>query len=229
MDQKNIVDLLTGVFIVSFPERYRVCGVQYLGESCTVDISKVLLEDGAKHTQDDWIDKTRQGEWKLPSGPLYFAVLGALYDNRSAGQVENVRKMLEKDFKDQCMMTSTRIRYACEGVDTVVHDWRYASQRAEEANIVSKKGYIGKVSGSDEKMGALVGISDSCRIVSVGVYVVGKNPYFSGLESKPEEVVDSPLVLTYGVGLDFEASRQGYYSDSRRARGMVVRRAEKSS
>ncbi len=216
----------SGFSIESLEDRYRVNGVSYQGNPSTVDISKALLDNGASHVQVDWIEQTRQGEWKLPSGPLYFAVLAALYDNKNAGIVEEVREMLARDFKSYFMMTSTRVRYAREGMDTVVHDFGYVTERAEEMNIVGSDGYVSGTSGFGVEMRALVGIDDCQKIEQVGRWITGKKPYLYRLNSKPKKDIERALVLD-GDDVD----RFYVYADDFNvgwARGMVAHVAKNS-
>lgn len=216
-----------GFSIKSLADRHMVHGVSYQGEICTVDISKALLDNGASHVQSDWIEMTRQGEWKVPSGSLYLAVLVALYDNKNADNVGEVKKMLAKDFKEYFMMTSTRVRYSANGLDTVVHDFGYATERAEQMDVVGSDGYVNGTSGFGVEMRALVGIDDCQKIEQVGRWITGKKPYLYRFNSKPREDVERALVLGVNVGGRFIISASDYV-DFRRARGMVARRAENS-
>lgn len=229
MDQKDL-DVLVSVVssnfsIESIADRYIIHGVPYNGEVCRVNLSKALLDNGASHPQTDWIKMTRQGEWKLPSGPLYFAVLAALYDNKDSDKVGEVKKMLANDFKDYFMMTSTCIRYAREGLDTVVHDFGYASERAEKANIVGVEGCISEASNFGAEMQALIGINDAQKVQRIGNWITGKNPYFWCVKSKPKETIELALVLgDYGDRFYFYANDDNYG----RARGMVAHVAKNS-
>lgn len=216
----------SGFSIESIMDRYRVHGISYNGKISTVDISKALLDNGASHVQSDWVEITKQEEWKLPSGPLYFAVLAALYDNKNADNVGEVKEMLAKDFKNYFMMTSTRVRYSNNDLDTVVHDFRYATERAEEMNIVGSDGYVSGTSGFGVEMRALVGIDDCQKIEQVGRWITGKKPYLYRLNSKPKEDVERALVLGVYNGVRFIIYADDYYYG--RARGMVAHVAKNS-
>jgi hypothetical protein len=216
----------SGFSIESLPDRYRVHGVSYQGNLSSVDISKALLDDGKAHTQTDWVEVTRQGEWKLPSDPLYFAVLGALCDNKDAAHVEEVRGMLRDDLRNYFMMTSTRIRYASKGLDSVIHDVGYATESSQQTKIVGADGYINEAAGFGIEMQALVGINDCDRIESLGSYTTGKKTYFWRLNTKPTQDVGHALVLG--------GSNSGWFSIFANAdvggwaRGMVVHVAKNS-
>lgn len=221
-------ELQSLVSIDSLADRYRLHNVLYDGVASVVDISKALLDNGASHTQSGWIETTRQGEWKLPSGPLYFAVLAALYDNKDSYDVNKLRKMFANDFKKYFMMTSTHIDYAHEGLDTVVHDVGYITKRTEKRDIVGVDGYINEASGFGATMKALVGIDDCHKIERVASWISEKPPYLWRINSKPKEDVERALVLGDDyVRFNFSASDY-LVSSGRRARGMVVRGAENS-
>ena len=218
-------------FIESLDDRYRIHGVMYQGRVHTVDVSKQLLDNGASYIQSQWSQMTQQEEWKLASGPLYFAVMGALYDNREhptqKSLVEEVRTMFADDFKKYFMMTSTRVCYAREGLDTVKHDVDYASERAERAKIIGPNGFLVENPRYGEAMQALVGIGDCKRIQPVGKWVLGTNIYlWRFVNNSSPHNVERALVLTghnlcLGIYVD-DVSSNG------RARGFVARVAENS-
>lgn len=222
-------ELQSLVSIDSLADRYRLHNVLYDGVASVVDISKDLLDNGASHTQSGWIETTRKSEWKVPSGPLYFAVLAALYDNKDSDNVKKLRKMFANDLKKYFMMTSTRIDYAHEGLDTVVHDAGYTTQRTEKTDIVGADGDINEASGFGATMKALVGIDDCHKIGRVGSWISKENPYFWRINSKPKEYVECLLVLAGDYGcFGIDASNYHPLNGNGLARGMVVRGAENS-
>ena len=85
------------------PDRYVLGNVPYKGELWSFGWGKELLDNGKPHKQDDWPALTTR-EFKLASGPMYFASLLALYDNRNSadpgqkGLVEKVKTMFKDDF-----------------------------------------------------------------------------------------------------------------------------------
>jgi hypothetical protein len=215
--------------IESLDDRYRIHGVMYQGRVHTVDVSKTLLDNEESHRQGQWSQMTQQGEWKLASGSLYFAVMSALYDNREHSTqkplVEEVRTMFADDFVRYFMMTSTRVCYAREGLDTVKHDVDYASECAEQANIVGLNGDLNQNSQFSEAMQALVGVEDCGRIQQVGKWISGKDSYLGRFNSKPSKSVERALML--GVNYDmFGIGADGGIYNGRRARGFVARVAE---
>lgn len=232
MEQKNVgglVGVVSNLVIEDVETVYRLHVASYLGNRCYVDIEKELEDSGRGHTQQEWVPLSQ----KVPSAPLYFAVMDTLHQNKDhpdqsqRALVEEVKEMLAKDFKKYFMMTSTRVRYACDGLDTVIHDFGYATERREEANIVGGDGYINEASGFGAVMGALLEINDFQKVERVGKYVTGTKLYLYRFNRKPkEEDVERALVLGGNYGGRFNFNADGNYY--RRARGMVARRAENS-
>src|SRR3989338_1779680 len=72
-----------GFYVQDLPDRYVLGNVPYKGELWSFGWGKELLDNGKPHKQDDWPALTTR-EFKLASGPMYFASLLALYDNRNS-------------------------------------------------------------------------------------------------------------------------------------------------
>ncbi|MBI5072303.1 hypothetical protein HZA99_00640 [Candidatus Woesearchaeota archaeon] len=231
--------------IESLAGKYRVHGVSYQGKICTVDISTALLDYGTSHTQSDWIEMTKEGEWKLPSGPLYFAVLETIYSNKKSSDttqkalVQELRKMFERDLRRYSIMTSTCIRYAHDGLDTIVHDVGYATECTEKTNIVKSKernlefphNYnYNKGWGShfSRNLQALVGTNNYNKVEKVGKWITGrKKADLWLLNPNPSKDVECPLTLS---GLNYgQFLISGVDARKKRAHGMVVHSAENYS
>ena len=233
MEQKDLGSLVSVFSIENLNDRYRISGVSYEGRASVVDISKVFLDKGIANKQIEWIDMTREEEWKLASGPLYRAVCAALYDNRNHTNeqqrflVNKVKQMFEKDFKESSMMTSTRIFYNPEGVDTVVHNFGYENEREVSGNIVGENGLINEDCGFGSAIDALLGTSDCEEVKAVYSWISGKNSYFWRLNNKPKK--EAVCVLVLGNSNDwFDINANDVIVSNRRARGMVARSAENS-
>ncbi len=232
MEQTDLGSLVSGFSIEKLDDRYRISGVLYEGRASVVDISRELLDDGAEHTQQEWVDLTREQEWRVPSGPLYHAVCTALYDNRNHADeqqrslVDKVKQMLAKDFKDSWMMTSTRIFYNPQGKDTVVHNFGYENERRVNENIVGVNGFINRGCGFGSTTNALLGTSDGERVKAVYSWLSGKESYLCRLNSNPKKIDEH--VLELGDCDRFGISADGNVNYVRWARGMVAHGAENS-
>lgn len=237
MGKKDIGGLVSLVSVSDNPcieelaTTYRVHPVSYLGNVCYVDIEKELENGGREATQQAWVALSE----KVPSGPLYVATMDTLHQNKDhpvqsqRALVETVRTILAKDFKHDIMITSTHVRYGSNGVDTVVHDCGYASERAEEAKIIGLDGYINEASGFGEAMGALVGISDCHKINEICRWVTGRKAFLWRFNKSPQEDVEKALVLGgYDNLARFDVYVGRHIGNVSRARGMVAHVAENS-
>jgi len=131
--------------IEELSDRYRFHNVSYRGESHIVDWSKTLLNDGAKHKQEEWIELTKDKEWTLADAPLYFATfkgLCALRDTDDKSQqnlVSILKKMFRDDFVSGWTMTSSHLKMKCWRVlggpkqdeSHMLHRWGYDDEKKE--------------------------------------------------------------------------------------------------
>lgn len=222
-----------GFSIEDLPDRYRLHNVPYLGKLVVIDRSKALLDNGAAHTQKEWAVLTRDTEWKIGSGPEEFASSFALHANREhpdAKQrplVTEVKNMLANDFRKYGMMTSTRIHYAVQGQDIVIHDFGYDNERRINQNIVGSDGCVKEGCGFDSAIGALLGTEDCGNVNAVYSWVSGKQPYLWRFNQRPGQNSERALVLGRS-NERFSISAYGNFGSYRPARGMVVRGAENS-
>jgi len=224
----------TGNFqIESLPDRYRLHNIQYNNGVYAVDWSKELLDDGKKHTQQDWIALTQSTEWKIPDLQLYHGTLAALYQHRDSPVkeqkklVEELKQLFKADFDlgNLYMTTSTRIKYAASGGDAVTHNWGYPSAREHSLTLVGLHSYVNSSSGLEAQMEALLGNRDLGEIEKVYDWVSGKKPCLLRLEQVPKQDVERAAVLGCNYGrFDIYCSNIDYDWPSR---GVVASRAEK--
>lgn len=218
--------------IESLEDRYRIYGLMYQGRVHTADISKELLDNGQSHTQFEWIQMTKQAEWKLASAPLYFVVMDALYENRNhpdnvqKSLVEEIRAMFANDFRQYFMTTSTRILYKEGGrdLDVVAHDVGYASMSAEQVSIVGPDAYITEDSCFGATMQALMGISDCNRFLQVGNWFTKGDYYLWHVNPKPDYNKEHALYFIGYNDYDWDgfSAYEHYFLDCGHARGMVA-------
>ena len=228
-----------GFRIEEFGDRYRIQGVNPI-YGPYADVSRNLLENGAKHTQQGWTELTqyadwqkKNGIWQLGSAPLQTAVFTALYNNQNHSitqqkdLVEKVRQMLMNDFNAYWMTTSTRIEYKAEGKDAVIHDWNYPNQRIIEENIVGPDGNINAGCGFGNALNALCGINNPALAEQAYEYISGVKPYLCRINSKSAQDIERVLVLVAG-SIRFYIDAVGDIGDNRPARGWSASCAKKS-
>ncbi|MBS3124899.1 hypothetical protein J4211_01435 [Candidatus Woesearchaeota archaeon] len=231
-----------GFYVQDLPDRYVLGNVPYKGELWSFGWGKELLDNGKPHKQDDWPALTTR-EFKLASGPMYFASLLALYDNRNSadpgqkGLVEKVKTMFKDDFDPakSWKMTSTRIRYESEDSAqnlvnpyAVIHEHRYPTANTVYGKFVGANGYLAP--GVEDTTEALVGTRDIPKLNEMAQWLTDKKTYLWRVSNRnPTEVAERVLVLgCSSVYYYFIISAYGsiYYDGP--ARGVVARRAQKS-
>lgn len=113
------------------------------GELHNIGWRKKLLNGGACLTQDEHIRRTRDKEFKLPSGLVYGATILALFELiDTEGRPGKAREALEelllnKDADNfSGIITSTRIRYTSQGPDIVFHDYSYSHMRQQSVDMI---------------------------------------------------------------------------------------------
>ncbi|MDP3734254.1 MAG: hypothetical protein Q8R37_03415 [Nanoarchaeota archaeon] len=189
-----------------------------------------MLDDEGEHRQDDWIELTRNEEWKLPSGLVYYASLAALHynqnhpDKKQKNLIVQCREMHAQDFEERWMMTSTRIIYTPHGKDTIIHD--YGSLQPQEINVdlIGESGkFIHKNSGLENEIKALLGTNDLEEVEQVYKALTGREPRLWRLDSRRKETLEQVLVLGIGF-LDgyFDINAKGFYVND----GVIARMVE---
>lgn len=225
----------SGFSIESLADRYRLheVPVPYHEGLSVVDISKALLDNGKNHTQREWVTLTREGPWRIPSGPLYHAVCSsALYaneehpDDSQRAFIDTIKKMLATDVR-KGSMTSTRILYNSKKEDTVVHNFGYDDERKISQNIVGPDGFVNKDCSFGSAIEALLGTEDCEKVRTVYSWLVGKESYLWRFKQKPQHDQERALVLGVNNVRFYIYADVDLYG-SRPARGVVVRGAKNS-
>jgi hypothetical protein len=210
--------------IEGFDDRYRLYNVFHDGELYDVDLSRSLLDGGRSHEQGWWLEKIGDGdfgEWRIPSSKLCNSIVFSLCDNQNTKLVSEVKGMLAQGFKDYYMMTSTRATYKAKGLDLLVHDLSYPTEKRLNTALVGPDGYVNAGCGFENEMRALLGTGDLNKIEQAYEWLTGKKPYIWRLNSKPEKDEERAVVL----GVNFV--RFGIIADSdviRRALGVVAKK-----
>jgi len=218
--------------IEELDDRYRLHNLEYNNGIYAVDWSKKLLDGGNPNTQEEWMDLTKDTEFKLASMPLYHSTIMALFNNQEhpddgqAQLVQEVRKMLQQDFKKYLMMTSSGIRYAGRksqtAKDIIIHDWNTKNAREIKGSFVGKDGWI-KPGFAEETMEAILEANGFAMVWEAYEWIgeEGKKPYLWRLNHKPKKETERPLVLGVIVYDRFFIDAYNFDSD-RPARGVVI-------
>ncbi|MBI4919092.1 hypothetical protein HY837_04120, partial [archaeon] len=177
---------------------YKLNNVFSNGDICSFAWDRELLDGGKFHTQNEWIGLTN----KLPAAKGYYASLLALYENREGPQadlVEEIRQMFAKDFKNNWMMTSTKVIYMPEDLDEIIHTCKggwYDSKIS--LDFVGPSVEVNDKNNMDKEMAALLGTLNNCDEISkIFEWVTGKKILLWRLKDKPVE--KSERAVVFGV------------------------------
>jgi hypothetical protein len=183
---------------------FRLHGIKYNGDLWIVDWKKGILEqkkfdkDPRFHgrTQKEWLEKTNNPDWiqvydnwQLPDGPLYEAIVEALYDNQNHPDptqnrlIRDMRHMFFTDM-DPSFMTSTRSEEIKPGRFKVTHRWGYDNAWSVEVDVKprDRHGYIDSSRYFQELTSALLDTTDPDKVSRVYEWVSGRKPCFNWAE-----------------------------------------------
>lgn len=167
-----------------------------------VQVTEELLDNGRSRTQQGWQEYRKETGWGPGSGPLITALLTALHDNKSAENVEELRKIFGNDFRNNWMMTATGVAYRAKAPDMVTHDAGTPDERTLEARLIGPDGLINE--GMSGEIQVLLGSGDISKVMDVYRWVTGKESYLWRLNKQPEQSQERALVLgDYGFVYDF--------------------------
>lgn len=209
-------------------DSYVIRGVKYEGQIVTVAWDKELLDNGESHTQDDWINLTD----KLPDATVYHATLSALFANKKgtyAKLIKKIEKMFKKDFDNNWVMTSTRIKYKPKNKDDIIHNYGSQQPRIIKVSLTGPNTFIDDQSGLEKQIEAVLGTNDIKEIQKIYSWI-GDKPYLWRLNSKPQQTDQRAVVLGRNIFSRFNINCSDDIDDGWPVRGVVVvGRAEKAS
>ena len=218
----------SGFSVEDLTDRYRLHNVVYEGKECTVDWSKALLDGGNNHTQDDWVNRTKDEEFRLAPGPLYGASMLALHGNKDVGDpqqkdlVNRVATMFKSDFDPDkpYMTTSTRVIWTPQGPDEVYHRYGYPDMSQIDRDLVGPNEYIGP--GFEDFTDAMLGTRDVATLEHAVTWLTGMKPYVLRFNQRPQQI--EKRVLRVGCYVyEFDIDTIVSIDDGWPARGVVVR------
>ncbi len=226
--------------IEELDDRYRFHNLEYHDGIYTVDWSKDLLDGGVGHTQEDWMTRTADTEFQVPNALLYHATIAALYNNQDhpvAEQqdlVQAVRAVFQKDFVNNYMMTSTRVKSAGKkkGLlrkkqsDVITHDWNTPTARTTKGSFVGSDGYVKPGCGFDTMIEALLGTDDFALVEEAYEWIgeQSKKPYLYRINNQPDNDIERVVVLGVDGSDRFGIDDDGVDVNYRPVRGVVTQR-----
>ncbi|MBI2564475.1 hypothetical protein HYV79_00605 [Candidatus Woesearchaeota archaeon] len=222
----------TGNFVIEvLADRYRLHNIMYRGELYVVDWSKDFLRGGEQHSQQEWIDLTKNEEFTLPDSPLCFASMQTLFKNKEeTNLIEQVRNYFAQTFKVEGNInrphTSSRAIYNPRGNDEVIHRLGYPDQYTVSTKLIGQDGYITTIKPENE-MNTLLATQNCEEIQQVIEWISGKKPYLYRINNKPSSKEERAVVLGVDSSNYFDIA-DGDIDGGRPARGVVVARENSS-
>jgi hypothetical protein len=213
-------------------DRFTFGPVSYHGDLYQVSWSKARLDNGATHTQDEWVAQLQGSEWMLAGGSLQFAMLHALYQERDGARrdlVSKIADIVRPDYDARNdgnrAVTGTRIIYTPSG-DKVIHEYGSPQSYEITAPVVGPDGWIDPGCGFDNTLETLVGTGDVPLINEVTRWVHPLRPYLWRVNNTLSNEVQLALVLGV-VGGDnsrFNVNANDNIYNYRPARGVAARK-----
>ena len=171
---------------------WTVPGVNYRNNVVDVQILKNYLDNGNTKTQDDWARYSEQartkGEFYLPDYPLFFATLERAYALKTDPTIEEMRKKVQELSRAKWLMTMTRIKYAGNGKDKIVHNYGMSDSQELEEPFVGDDGVIpagSPVTLYQKLLGTQSSVTD---INSIFKWLNGTDVYMWRVNSKPSKL-----------------------------------------
>ena len=129
---------------------WTIPNVSYRGTMGNVDVLKGLLDNGASREQGgsaDYSERERaKGNFYTPDYPLFYNALEKAFDLKDEKafkkQVEEMRTTLKGLSRAKWLMTLTRIRYAPQGKDTIIHNFGLQDQYELQEDFMGADGEL---------------------------------------------------------------------------------------
>lgn len=202
-------------------DAFIVHGVEFLKQKITVAWFKNMYVREV-YTQEKWI----RLKANLPGIDIYYATFRALYQNKNGpykSLVEKMKQMFKKDFDNNFMMTSTRIRYNANGEDEIIHDYGGADESRIKLNFIGENDYLNSNKIRSKIVTSLLASNSKDEVVEVFEWISGLKPYLWRLQQKPEQDTERAVVLGRDIdNVRFNIYCIDYVDYVRPARGVVV-------
>ncbi len=205
-------------------------GLSYRNGIYPVDISKTLLPSG---TQEEHAQRRKgaltNNSFYTPDYPLFHSIINTLYQNREGffkNEIEQARIFLSNLIEGEGLMTLTRVRYAPNGQDLVIHNYRQDDQYETPSDFVGPGGNITTTNNAQAPLQALLSTKQSPQeIAQVYNWFRDKPSYLWRLNNRPKRVGERVAGFFAGSGWSsFGCDRDLGDSDS----SFGVRRARKN-
>ncbi len=211
-------------------DHYVLSPVLYKKQPYTVTWSKQRLLNGIAQHADTLVEQTQNDLFIVPNGPILFATLSTLYENRAhpnAQQraiIEKMHCMFHNDFSSPVpFVTSTLTQYRCSyGSDYVKHNAGYTSleQVLTKVHVRGPEECISEHTKKAHKV--LLGTSHVEEIKKVLAWTSGKVPYLLRLNPRKREICVIEGVLAFHQSVSDEFYVNAFYCQKGISRGVCV-------
>ncbi len=172
---------------------YRINGISYRNEIYPVDISKTLLPSG---TQEEHAQRRKKAltnnSFYTPDYPLFHSIINTLYQNREGSfknEIEQARIFLSNLIEGKWLMTLTRIKYAPNSKDLIIHNYGQDDKYETPSDFAGPDGDITTTNNAQAPLQALLSTQQSPQEIAwVYNWFRGKPSYLWRLNSRPESV-----------------------------------------
>ena len=170
---------------------WNIQGVQYRNGIYQVDLLKILLDNGAARTQDQWASFSEQARnsngFYTPDMPLSHSLFTALYLNRNDPKTEEIRAFLKASMRNHWLATLTRIRYKPRGKDTIIHNHNLQDKLEIQEDFIGPDEWV-KDSTSPNSYRALLGTDNLQEINAVYQWINETDAYLWRLNQRSDSI-----------------------------------------
>lgn len=166
------------------------------GKQERFDLLNGLLDNGAARTQDEWSKYTKEArarnDFGVESLPRYHALFATLYqhkDGQNKVTIQEIQRFLKDKFNKHWLTSLTRIRYARDGQDNIIHDYGLPSQSEVLEDMVGPDERI-KDAQNKNAYKALFGTDDIAEINATYRWITEKDAHLWRMRNKPKEDVE---------------------------------------
>ena len=185
---------------------WTIHGISYRNEIYTVDLQKILLDNGSSKTQQQWSEFSKQAiqnnGFYVGNYPLYHSLFSSLYKNKGnqtyKDKIEEIRQFLKDKFFNHYLITLTRIIYTTSGKDKVIHNYGLNDQYETKEDIIGPNELV-KTASNKAPYKALLDTDDIDEINNIYKWITEKDAYLWRINKKPKKKEDERVA---GFGAD---------------------------
>ena len=169
-------------------KRFVIPNVSYRGQTGTYRLFENMTRAWNQEQLAELYETEKQKGNPIPTdAPLIWAIATSAYNfrNQNPQASEKLRQFLRQGMSEY-PNTLTRIVYAPEGSDKIIHNYRTSDEYSIDEKVVGPDGWFSEI--PDKKvLESLLGTQDVSQINQVSQWINRTNSYLWRLNSKPKE------------------------------------------